>query len=255
MIKIFSLGSITYKLLYPLFLSFFCFGNSIVSEYFLEKNYKVEFYIIFAFTVRTFSHLLFGIIMLIQNRFCSKSNKIKETELNKKKLIICLFIIFCATLGEAVSAYYAEPLPNEKIGYSFLPLFKVLQVIVTMIICIFLFKNQLYRHHYISGGFSIFLVIIMTIIECIYNTDGYNIGIILLYLLGYIFYCVEEIQEKWIMHFLLVQPFSLCFFKGLFLLGFFVITLIIIFACSFEVFSFSQFWENIGWFFYFCFPK
>ena len=43
-----------------------------------------------------------------------------------------LLIIFFSTLGEEISFYYAKPYKTEKAGYLFTPLYKVLQLIVTM---------------------------------------------------------------------------------------------------------------------------
>ena len=246
--KIFSIGSVSYKLLYPLFLTFCCFGSYITKTFLIPHTERTSFNSILTFIVHTFSLLPFGIITLILNKYYSKTGRIKETQFNKKKLSLLLLIISVVEILQYVSFHYSNPFENEKQNtYQFVSLFKVLQLIFTMIICIFLFKNQLYRHHYISGGFALFFVTILTIIECLYNTIGYNVRIILLYFLGYIFNCIQEIIEKWIMQFLLVKPFTLLFYEGLFLFGFFIVFLIVILSCSFQVFNFSFLWNNIGW--------
>lgn len=258
MSKIFSLGSLSYTILYPLFLSFLCFGYNISKEALQLKIRNIEFFTIVLFINDTLARLIFGIITLISNKCFSKKSKIKENKINYKKFILFILIISIALILEFVSLHYSRPIEqkeeektkdNQKKDYQFLSLFKILQLIITMIVCIFLFKNQLYRHHYISGGSALFFVIIMTIIDCTCNDNKYTTKIILLSLLAYLLISIDAILEKMIMQNLSVKPFTVLFFEGIFLFGFLLFFIIIIVSCSFNVFNFSLLWTNIGWFF------
>lgn len=64
----------------------------------------------------------------------------------------------------------------------------------------------------------------------------------------YLLYCLIDIQEKWIMQFLSIKPFTLLFFEGLSLFFFLFLIILIIVLASFSVFNFSLLWGNIGWF-------
>ena len=133
MTKIFSLGSISYSILYPLFLSFFCFGHNVAKGFFLLSNREeIELYTIILVIIRTLALLSFGIITLISNKCFWKYNKIKETKINVKKLMIFLLIILLTIIFQFVSIYFATLFNFEKPDtYIFIPICKVLQLIIT----------------------------------------------------------------------------------------------------------------------------
>ena len=107
-----------------------------------------------------------------------------------------------------------------KASHPFAILEKMIQLLFCIILCLFIFKYKIHRHHYFSIGIcfivSIFIVIIKN--NELKDQEENNPNEILWFLFFYFVYASREVYEKWIMEKKYVSPYLILFLEGLILL-------------------------------------
>ena len=114
---------------------------------------------------------------------------------------------------------------NDDHLYSFLVIDIVARYAFS---CLFL-KTYFYSHHYLSFVLNLFAIIIFFYIDLRFKFKEYSIIYIIMIIIRYILYSLEDIMNKLALIYLFINPESLLFYKGLFSLGYLVVFTLIIF--------------------------
>ena len=242
--RIISLGTITYQIIYPILVSLFCLLHSYAYFYFIRNNALLKDYNAISLVLDSFSLLLCGILSLISNCLFVQAKKEKHTliltkhGLNKKAIEInqfsflsindedsfpLLFIFLTSICNLLHMLTYYMFVDGSDMGWLN-ELSKCIQVIISALLCYLVFHIKVYRHNY----FSFFNLLLFAGILGLINYNGifeaYSlIGNVFISLL----YSIYEVIEKYIMNKTYLSPYTLLFFEGLILMIISCIILII----------------------------
>ena len=248
---------------------------SILSDYvFKIKKNNIKFEeerreIFFDIVCNIICDLLTGILHCLSEKYNPKSTKKrkKKTLINNKKdlrikyihyerpnytsnllkhiFIISLIDFICQMLffGNCIyknSEYFNVSnvsntiIRNDDHLYSFL----VIDIISRYIFSCLLLKTYFYTHHYLSFTLNLIAIIIFFYIDIMFKFSEYSIIYIIMIIIRYILYSLEDIINKLILIYFFINPETLLFYKGLFSLIYLVIfTLVLI---IFDKFNFPE---------------
>ena len=236
--------------------------SSVIYEILVNKNTKT---IINASNISFMMSLLqmFGIILYKINKFNSKTNLKTEEKINitfsfandpinlkkkqkkrkRKKIILLIICSFCECVRYICTILQEE---YKDIGYYI----SGLNLSVILIISLYIFKKQIYLHHY----FSIGLIFISDFLLAILDQSG-NIIINYLYtqmchFSDFTFVPLKLCLEKYLMLFLFLNKFKVLFIEGVIQSLIYLIFFVILYFFSNDFFSqqqqfFNHFSENI----------
>ena len=272
--RLFSFGNITNKLIFPFFLSFFCFGNYLSYTPLIKPNTFLQHVILYTF-FEEFSYILCGILEILSCLIMKNVKKEKERIIKKKisithisnlggfdievrkekKNIVYLHLVIIAVIHISCEvAIYGSSFTS--VSSIYVDIFKILSVVASGAICLFVFDYKLFLHHYVSILLSLGSVIIITILSIIDQGFAFNIYNFLFYIAEIILYAIIEVYEKWMMLYKFISPFSLLFFEGLFGLGIKIIIVLILYfipckegallCVDNQIINFSDFFGIIG---------
>ena len=106
--------------------------------------------------------------------------------------------------------------------YSFL----VIDIVSRYIFSRLILNIHFYYHHYLSFILNFIVLLILFIVDLCIKMKEYNIFCLLLFLIQYVLYSLEDIINKVALIKLFIYPESLLFYKGIFSLAYFFIFLV-----------------------------
>lgn len=155
--------------------------------------------------------LLCGIPAAISNYRSKNQIKNQPIKANKSTRKHCLL---CGIWFIIVSAVYIQEKLKIDKEEQFSLFEKILQVLMCITLCFFVFKEKIYRHHIISIIICIFLSLSVSIYNIIVASklNENSFGSIIFY---YLLYASREVYERWIINKKFVYPYHLLFVEGL----------------------------------------
>ena len=223
--KLLEFGNLSFKLLYPLFLSIFCFLSSICNVYLKDiYNHKV----ILSF-IDSLSLILCGTLELISILIFPKKVKIeKENDINvinyktniiqpkysKKISIIHLFFDCLVYFVNQIILVFLRYIEIDGFDEPF----TIIHVIISGVLCYFIFGTKFYKHHFISLIIIIISASFSTTVSIINDKPQVDWLYFLLYFIHNFSYSSFEVYEKWIMHYQFISPYLILFCEGIFTL-------------------------------------
>ena len=249
--KFISFGRPSKKIIYPLLLSVFnfCYFQCYMLVLILGKLGKHPFEILFLYS---FGDILCGILELII--YCKKrnkelkeqsrdSNESKESRLslvhptlilpppNETKyfyLLVTISIIVMGVLKEAGGVFVLlEQVYQKKV---IIDVFQVLRIIFTSILCDFIFKIKIHRHHVVSIILIISGVLVCSFYPLFVHWDSFGISYLIFITCELVSFSLLEITEKYIMHFKYISAYKILFFEGIVTL---IINIVLLIVFSF----------------------
>ena len=165
---------------------------------------------------------------ILINSFIYK-RQIKKTKFFNKFIFLISIIDFICQL-----CFYFGCYENEKIDKKFMfYLFLVVDVVSRHIFSRLILKTYFYFHHYISFLLNVIILLVLLFAELFFdkkkeNTGTDNFILLLLSLIQYLLYSLEDILNKVALTNLFIIPQTLLFWKGVYsLIYFFPFTLLI----------------------------
>jgi len=157
-----------------------------------------------------------------------------ETQNTKllNKIIFCIsFIDFLCQLCFYYGGYFTYKEGQKLYSIDFLYSFLVIDIVARYFFSRFILKTYFYFHHYLSIVLNIIVLFVFFWIELAFKIDQYNIYFLIISLIQYVLYSLEDILNKVALIKLYIYPESLLFYKGLYsLVYFFIFTLYLYFA-------------------------
>ena len=157
-----------------------------------------------------------------------------ETQNTKllNKIIFCIsFIDFLCQLCFYYGGYFTYKEGQKLYSIDFLYSFLVIDIVARYFFSRFILKTYFYFHHYLSTVLNIIVLFVFFWIELAFKIDQYNIYFLIISLIQYVLYSLEDILNKVALIKLYIYPESLLFYKGLYsLVYFFIFTLYLYFA-------------------------
>ena len=228
MTQIISIGKLSWYLIFPFILSICCFFQSAISSILRDllkdtnnPDNPNSTFIIVANSIHLSSLLLSGFLAAISKRLTNNKNEKQISQMTFKTILHCLLCTLIYIGSLVISVH--NNLNDFKATHPFTILEKMMQLLFCIILCFFIFKYRLHRHHYFSIGicfiFSIFIVIIKNNNNNdLDNSEKNNPIEILWYLFFYCVYASREVYEKWIMEKKYISPYLMLFIEGFILL-------------------------------------
>lgn len=245
--RLFSFGNITNKLIFPFFLSFFCFGNYLSYTPLIQPDTFLQHIILYTL-FGDISLILCGLLEILSCFLMKKAKKEKERIVKKKMVIthvsllggfeketkkekknIVFLHLFILTLTHISCDAATYGVLFFSVSSIYVDIFKILSVVVSGAICLVVFDYKLFLHHYVSILLSISSVIIITILSIIDKGFAFNIYNFLFYIAEITLFAIIEVYEKWLMLYKFISSFSVLFFEGLFSLGIKLIIILILY--------------------------
>jgi hypothetical protein len=156
-----------------------------------------------------------------------------ETQNNKllNKIIFCIsFIDFLCQLCFYYGGYFTYKEGKKLYSIDFLYSFLVIDIVARYFFSRFILKTYFYFHHYLSIVLNIIVLFVFFWIELDSKFSQYNTYFLIISLIQYVLYSLEDILNKVALIKLYIYPESLLFYKGLYsLVYFFIFTLYLYF--------------------------
>ena len=131
-----------------------------------------------------------------------------------------IVIYFCFNSKFLVIYFYRKTKKNTDNNNNPLNIIqKIIEILMSIGFCILIFKQKLYRHHFILISICIFFSICISITNIFGNKEEVNMARFGITILYYFFSSSREIYEKWIMDKKFVHPYLLLFFEGLIIIS------------------------------------
>lgn len=232
--KFFSLGKFSKNIIYPLLLSVFSFLN--FQAYMLTtirgKLQAHPFEILFLYSL---GDILCGTLEIVvhlrkkskrrfvfkefrndrASRISSLSPTIHLPAPNENKYYYLVIIIFMMVLGIfklGVGVFIVfQHIYTKNIV---LEIFGAIRILFTSILCYFLFKIKIYRHHLISIIFIFIGVTLAGVYPLIKFWNDFGISYFAFTICELIVNSFLEVIEKYIMHFKYMSPYKILLFEG-----------------------------------------
>lgn len=232
--KYFSLGKFSKNIIYPLLLSIFNFLH--FQTYMLitiKGNLQAHpFEILFLYSL---GDILCGTLEIVihlrkkgrkrfvfkefrndrASRISSLSPTIHLPAPNENKyyyLVITIFMIILGIfkLGAGVFNVFQYIYTKSVV----LEIFGAIRILFTSILCYYLFKIKVYRHHLVSIIFIFIGVILAGVYPLIKFWDSFGISYFAFTICELIINSFLEVIEKYIMHFKYMSPYKILLFEG-----------------------------------------
>ena len=153
-----------------------------------------------------------------------KSNLLKHIFIISLIDFICQMLLFGNCIYEK-SEYFNDSNKSESIirNDDYLYSFLVIDIISRYIFSCLLLKTYFYTHHYLSFTLNLIAIIIFFYIDIKFKFKEYSIIYIIMIIIRYILYSLEDILNKLVLIYFFINPETLLFYKGIFSLIYLVI--------------------------------
>lgn len=233
--KIFSLGKFSKNIIYPLLLSIFSFLN--FQAYMLitikGKLQAHPFEILFLYSL---GDILCGALeIVIHMRKKSRKKRFDFKEIHNDRasrissisptihlpapneneyyyLVITIFMIILGILKLGAGVLFVFQYIYTK--NVVLEIFGAIRILFTSILCYFLFKIKIYRHHLVSIIFIFIGVILAGVYPLIKFWNYFGISYFVFTICELIINSFLEVIEKYIMHFKYMSPYKILLLEG-----------------------------------------
>lgn len=235
--RLFALGKISIKLIYPFLYSFFSITRSLA-----YLNDAANPYISTLFS--SLGQATVGLLEIIsrikqkkdesklkESTYVAEERQIQPSEYEylkskkerMKKKICHLFIILGLSLLNSAASLVLFALENLDYltSYNFQNEVRFIGIFYIIIICRFIFKAELYRHHFLSLGIiTFFELILIAFCIIIFSRDDLQIGSLLakffILLCCDLAFSSKHVVDKWLMDKQYISPFLLLGLEGVF---------------------------------------
>lgn len=215
----------------------------VYSQYFLEKTYiidgktvrfeKHQFVLVWMMFLAEFSIIIFYFIQrklsntssvretILEDNLVTSIEKVQSKKLElipgKKKIISILLVIMCLFLDLSATTSLYIIRQNSKFNFLEL-LLRLFALIASTVLCIWLLKYKYYTHHFLGISFIFVGLIGYTIINIAFiqnfSFSWDFLGTFMLLLLPYLLSSLQEVTEKYLMHFKYVSPYVVVGLQG-----------------------------------------
>lgn len=231
--KLFSFRITSITIIFPFIIPICFILRSIVMHSFKEKYKNVNISLIFIPLIYLGESLNFILALIVYIRK-NESKWVKEyVEIeNKKKtiyiensmvpiqrkfkkniLIKFLILLLIIILDTSSMTYKYVILTDITIDTQFLT---ISQIIFVGILSKYIIKHPFKKHHYISVTLVIIGIIFIILSPNVLNIEKSNIKFFLILFLFSFFTALQEVLEKYLMHYEYITPFHVVFYEGCF---------------------------------------